>query len=61
MQGISCKQCDQQRLNFQNTQTAHITQKQQKNQQKSTNNLIQKWADLNRHFPKKTYRWPIST
>ena len=26
-----------------------------------TNNPIKKWADLNRHFSKKTYRWPIGT
>ena len=40
-----CKQCDRQGLNFQNIQTAHTTQQQQKN------NPIKKWAeDLKQTF-----------
>ena len=28
---------------------------------KKPNNSIKKYAALNRHFPKKTYKWPIDT
>ena len=31
------------------------------NKKKKTNYPIKKWVDLNRHFSKETYRWPINT
>jgi len=41
-----CEQLDQQGLNFQNIQPAHVTQKQT-----TRNNSIKKWTEkLNRHF-----------
>ena len=45
-----CKWYDQQGIDFQNVQTAHITQQQQNKQFNE-----KKWAeDLNRYFSKKT-------
>ena len=42
-----CEWCDWQRLNFQNTQTAHTAQQQWRKKKPN-----QKWAELNRHFSK---------
>ena len=45
---------------MQNIQGTHTTQ-HQKGKQHYTKKK-KKWAeDLNRHFPKKTYRWPNGT
>ena len=54
-----CKQYNQQGVNIQNIQTAHTIQYQISKQLKTKK---KKWAeDLNRRFPMKTDRWPIST
>ena len=50
----SCKGWNLQGLNLQNIQTTYTTQQQQQN------NLIKKQAeDLNRHFSRGAYRWPV--
>lgn len=52
-------------VNIQNIRTAHTTQYRKQtntNTKTSPNNPIKKYAkDLNRLFPKKTYKWPIGT
>ena len=54
-----CKLCNQQGINLQNIQTAHIAQYKK---QKTKNNPIKKWAeDLTDISPKNTYRWPTGT
>ena len=45
--GVGENICKQQGLNFQNIQSAHTTQQQQKSK-----NPTKKWAELNRHFSK---------
>ena len=53
MGGNTCKQCDQQGVNIQNTQRAHTTQNW--GGKKKVNASINKWAeDLSRCFSKNT-------
>ena len=49
-----CKCCDQQELNFQNTQTAHTTQQQQQESKQLNQKNEDTIIDIS---PKKTYRW----
>ena len=44
--GVGENICNQQGLNFQNIQSAHTTQQQQKSK-----NPTEKWAEQKKHFP----------
>ena len=55
--GRGKKWCNQQGLNPQNIQTTHAIQ-QQKEQKTQLKNRQKTWLDI---FPKRTYRWPITT
>ena len=46
------------RGNVQNIKTAHTSTSKSKSTSNQHKNPVKKWAELNRLFPKKTFRWP---